>query len=54
MMWFLSYGPKGFKRIVEFHTPEKLFAWLQEHNSENGDWPTNLCVFKAECVFDGS
>lgn len=55
MMYFASYKTDtGEKKTVEFYTIEKYFEWLQEYWNKVGSMPKSLCVFKAECVFDGS
>lgn len=55
MMYFASYKTDtGERKIVEFYTIEKYFEWLQEYWNKVGSMPKSLCVFKAECIFDGS
>ncbi len=55
MYRFVTYDGDDGKRRCEFFFDEAgLWKWLQDWRGANGSWPKNLCVFKAECVFDAS
>ena len=53
-VWIIEYETDDGPRLRRFNTPELLWAWLQDFRSGHGDYPANMLVFRAECVFDGS
>lgn len=54
-VWILEYKDLDGTRFVRFNTHELLWAWLQEfYNQTNKQFPRDMLIYKAECVFDGS
>lgn len=55
MFWFVTHvDAKGEEACWRFNTVEALWKWLGEHRDEHAAYPKDLCVYKGECVFDGS
>jgi hypothetical protein len=54
MFYFATYKTESGDKIEKFITIAEYFRWLQDFWNKCGILPKNLCVFKAECVFDGS
>ena len=55
-MYFATNKVDGLEavQIHKFMTVENLFAWIQSIFEESGEMPKSLCVYKAECLLDGS
>ncbi len=53
MIYFAVYTTDAGEKIEKFWTIDKYFEWLQEFWNKFGAMPKGLCVFKADCIFDG-
>lgn len=53
MIFFATWKVGNEDRCKRFYTVDQLFEWLQEMKANSG-WPEQLCIFKAEAIFDGS
>jgi len=52
---FVTYKTvTGEDRAKHFFSYEGFWNWLQDVQNETGQRPPGLCVYEAECVFDGS
>lgn len=55
MFRFVTYlGDDGKEHCVRFFSEDALWEWLQEWKSKTGSFPREFCVYKADCVYDGS
>ena len=55
MFWFATWiNAAGETMCERFNTIELLWKWLDEYRGNTGQYPAQLCVYKGECVFDGS
>lgn len=45
---------EGKEQCLRFYNFEDMFEWLSEWHSKVSQYPSQLCVFKGECIFDGS
>jgi hypothetical protein len=55
MFWFVTYkDAKGEDACVRFHSQERLWEWMGKYRDEHNAYPPQLCVYKGDCVFDGS
>ena len=54
MFWIAEYREQGQDCCKRFATPEQLWEWLNDFVGNHMQYPRNLTVYKANCIFDGS
>jgi hypothetical protein len=55
MFWFVTYSDAKNETVAKrFFTQESLWEWMGKFRDEHNAYPADMCVYKADCVFDGS